>query len=113
MRWKWRLGLPLTGAVEIPLLLWIAAIMGEPAEIVLYVAGILTASLVATLAVRPLLFGIMSAWLGGLGGVAWYFLRYLPPMVALGLGATLSTLVCAIGAPLYFRTIGFVLRRHA
>ena len=112
MRWKWRLGLLLIAAVEGPLLLWISTVMQEPAEIVLYAGVVLAAVLVTMLIVRPLLFGIMGAWLGGIAGAAWYFVRYLPPAVALGFGAILSTLVCAIGAPFYFRGLGFLLRRH-
>ncbi len=112
MRWKWRLGLLLTAAVEVPFLLWISVVIGTPSDIVLYVGGILTMMLLTTLALRPILFGMLSAWLGGLAGAAWYFLRYVPPALALGFGAVLSTLVCAIGAPLYHRIMGFLLRHR-
>ena len=66
----------------------------------------------AMLLVRPLLFMLLIVWLGGLMGSAWYFVRFLPPTAALGLGATLSTIVSAVGAPLGFRTLKFVVRQR-
>lgn len=102
----------LTAVVEAPFLLWIAIAMHEPPEIVFYAGGILTLVLIAMLLVRPFLFGMLSLWLGGVLGASWYFLRYLPPAFALGLGATLSSIVCAIGAPLARRALSLVLRRR-
>ena len=110
MRWKWRLGLLLIAVLEVPLLLWISSAMGAPPEILLYAGGILALVLMAMLLVRPLFFAFLVVWLGGLMGSAWYFVGFLPPTAALGLGATLSTVVSAVGAPLVSRTLGFVLR---
>ncbi len=112
MRWKWRLGFLLIAALEIPFLLWISTAMAARPEILLYAGGILALVLMAMLLVRPLLFTVLIVWLGGLMGSAWYFVRFLPPTAALGLGATLSTIVCAVGAPLGFRTLNFVLRQR-
>src|SRR2546421_263388 len=67
--------------------------------------------LIAMLVLRPFFFVILGGWLGGAVAGAWYFLRYLPPGFALGLGATLSTVAAAVGFPLVSRTLGFVLRR--
>src|SRR2546422_2789587 len=50
--------------------------------------------------VRPLLFTFLIVWLGGVMGSAWYFVRFLPPTAALGVGATPSTVVAAVRAPL-------------
>jgi hypothetical protein len=111
MRWKWRLGLLSTAAVEIPLLLWVTEVFGAPPEIVLYAGGILAVVLLAMLALRPFLFAILTGWLGGVVASSWYFLRYLPPGFALGLGATLSSIAAAVGFPVASRTLGFVLRR--
>src|SRR6058998_2077529 len=112
MRWKWRLGFLLIAALEIPFLLWISTAMAAPPEILLYAGGILALVLMAMLLVRPLLFMLLIVWLGGLMGSAWYFVRFLPPTAALGLGATLSTIVSAVGAPLGFRTLKFVPRER-
>jgi len=112
MRWKWRLGLLLIAALEIPFLLWISTAMAAPPEILLYAGSILGVTLIATLLARPLLFTLLVAWLGGLMGSAWYFVRFLPATAALGLGATLSTIVCAVGAPVVSRTLNFVLRQR-
>lgn len=112
MRWKWRIGLFLTVAIEVPFLLWIGVALGQPPEIVLYAGGILTLVLIAMLLMRPFLFGMVSLWLGGVLGASWYFLQYVPPAFALGLGATLSSIVSAIGAPLARRGLGLVLRRR-
>lgn len=112
MRWKWRLGFLLIAALEIPLLLWLSTAMAAPPEILLYAGGILGLVLMAMLLVRPLLFTVFIVWLGGLMGSAWYFVRFLPPTAALGLGATVSTVVSAVGAPLVFRTLNFVVRQR-
>src|SRR6266571_6342697 len=112
MRWKWRLGFLLIAALEIPFLLWISTAMAAPPEVLLYAGGILGLVLMAMLLVRPLLFMLLIVWLGGLMGSAWYFVRFLPPTAALGLGATLSTIVSAVGAPLGFRTLKFVVRQR-
>ncbi len=112
MRWKWRLGLLLMALIEIPILLWAAAVAGIPLDILLYLAGILTVVFLVLLALRPILFGITGVWLGGIAVSAWYFLRFLSPGIALAFGAILSTLACAVGSPVYFRTLAFVLRRH-
>ncbi len=112
MRWKWRLGIVLILAIEIPVLLWADLVMNEPPDTLAYLAGLLAAILVAMLVVRPFLFGLSAIWLFGVAVGAWYFLRYLSPGVALGFGATLSTLACAIGSPVYRRVVGFVLRGH-
>ncbi len=45
-------------------------------------------------------------------GAAWYLVRFLPPTAALGVGATLSTIASAVGAPLVSRTLAFVLRQR-
>src|SRR5881409_3935408 len=112
MRWKWRLGFLLIAALEVPLLLWISTAMAAPPEILLYAGGILALVLMAMLLVRPLLFTVLIVWFGGLMGSAWYFVRFLPPTAALGLGATVSTVVSAVGAPLVFRTLNFVVRQR-
>jgi len=112
MRWKWRLGLLLIAVLEVPFLLWVSTAMGAPPEILLYAGGTLALVLMAMLLVRPLLFTFLIAWLGGLMGSAWYFVRFLPPTAALGLGATLSTILSAVGAPLLSRMISFVLRQR-
>ncbi len=112
MRWKWRLGFLLIAALEIPFLLWISTAMAAPPEILLYAGGILALVLMAMLLVRPLLFTVLIVWFGGLMGSAWYFVRFLPPTAALGLGATVSTVVSAVGAPLVFRTLNFVVRQR-
>ena len=111
MRWKWRLGLLLIAAVEVPFLFWISQVLGAPPEVILYAGGILALVLIAMLALRPFFFVILGGWLGGAVAGAWYFLLYLPPGFALGLGATLSTVAAAVGFPLVSRTLGFVLRR--
>ncbi|TLZ69204.1 MAG: hypothetical protein E6K09_01190 [Methanobacteriota archaeon] len=111
MRWKWRLGLLLIAAVEVPFLFWISQVLGAPPEVILYTGGILALVLIAMLVLRPFFFVILGGWLGGAVAGAWYFLRYLPPGFALGLGATLSTIGAAVGFPLVSRTLGFVLRR--
>ena len=112
MRWKWRLGLLLIAALEVPLLLWISTAMGAPPEILFYAGGILALVLMATLLVRPLFFTFLVVWLGGLLGSAWYFVRFLPPTAALGLGATVSTVLSAVGGPVVSRVLGVVLRQR-
>src|SRR5438093_7107341 len=92
MRWKWRLGFLLIAALEIPFLLWISTAMAAPPEILLYAGSILGVTLMATLLARPLLFTLLVAWLGGLMGSAWDFVRFLPAAAALGLGATMASL---------------------
>src|SRR2546426_1670878 len=111
MRWKWRLGLLGIAGLEVPLLLWISTAMGASPEILLYAGGILALVLMAMLLVRPLFFTFLVVWLGGLMGSAWYLVRFLPPTPALRLGATLSTVVSAVGAPVLARAPGFVLRQ--
>src|SRR5881397_326470 len=112
MRWKWRVGFLLIAALEIPFLLWISTAMAAPPEILLYAGGILALVLMAMLLVRPLLFTFLIVWLGGVMGSAWYFVRFLPPTAALGVGATLSTVVSAVGAPVVSRAFGLVLRQR-
>ncbi len=112
MRWKWWLGLLLIAGLEVPLLLWISTAMGAAPEILLYAAGILALVLMAMLLVRPLLFTFLVVWLLGLMGSAWYFVRFLPPTAALGLGATLTTILSMVVAPLLSRTLRFVLRQR-
>ena len=112
MRWKWRLGLLLIAALEVPLLLWISTAMGAPPEILLYAGGILALVLMAMLLVRPLFFTFLVVWLAGLMGSAWYFVRFLPPTAALGLGATVSTVLSAVGGPVVSRVLGVVLRQR-
>ncbi|TLZ97367.1 MAG: hypothetical protein E6J97_08110 [Methanobacteriota archaeon] len=112
MRWKWRLGLLLIAALEVPLLLWISTAMGAPPELLLYAGGILALVLMAMLLVRPLFFTFLVVWLGGLMGSAWYFVRFLPPTAALGLGATVSTVLSAVGAPVLSRALGVILRQR-
>lgn len=112
MRWKWRIGLFVIAAVEIPTLLWAAVVVNVRLDILAYVAGVLTATFLALLALRPILFGITGLWLAGIAGGAWYFLRFVPPGVALLFGAVLSTLGCAVGSRFYVRVLGLVLHRH-
>lgn len=112
MRWKWKLRLFMVGAVEIPILLWTGVILRLPTEVVASLAGVLTALLVAMLLFRPILFVLMGVWLLGSVGSAAYFLRYLPPMLALGAGSVLSTVACAIGAPALRWIPRLLLRRH-
>ena len=99
MRWKWKLRFLAIGAVEIPIFFWTGVVLRLPADLLAYLAGILTALLIATLLFRPILFVLVGAWLLGSAGSAAYFLRYLPPSLALGVGSVLSTVACAIGAP--------------
>src|SRR5207249_10955605 len=47
MRWKWRLGLRLIAALEVPLLLWISTAMGAPPGILRDAGGILAPVLMA------------------------------------------------------------------
>src|SRR2546428_13916954 len=112
MRWKWRLGVQPVAAPAIPLLMWISTAMGAPPEPLLYAGGILGLVLMAMLLVQPLFFTFLVVWLGGLMGSAWYLVRFLPPTAALGLGATLSTVVSAVGATVLSRALGFVLRQR-
>ncbi len=112
MRWKWKLGLVLIGAMEIPFLAWGGLVLHLPGEALGYLAAFLSALLVGMLALRPSLFAILGLWLLGIAGSAGYFLRYLPPSFALGLGSVLSTIGCVVGLPFYRRVIGVVLRRH-
>ena len=112
MRLKWRLGFLFIAAIEIPLLLWGSTALAAPPDILLYAGGIVALGLTAILLVRPLLFVLMIVWLGGIVGSAWYFLRFLPPTAALGVGATLSTIAAAVGKPLVSRVLGLVLRQR-
>src|SRR5439155_24995717 len=89
-----------------------AAFLHLPAERVGYLAAILTALLFGMLVLRPTLFALAGLWLVGIAGSGLYFMRHLPPTVALGLGSILSTLACSVGLPLYRRALGLVLRRH-
>src|SRR2546430_1170069 len=84
----------------------------RPAEALGYLAAILTALLMGMLVLRPTLFALAGLWLVGIAGSGLYFLRYLPPALALGLGSVLSTLACSVGLPLYRRALGLVFRRH-
>lgn len=113
MRWKWKLGLLLLVATEGPILAWGGIVLKLPAETLAYLAAIFTTVLFGVLVLRPTLFVLLGLWLVGIAGSGLYFLRYLPPTLALGLGSVLSTLGCAIGLPVYRRAIGFVFRRHA
>jgi len=70
------------------------------------------ALLFGMLVLRPTLFALAGLWLVGITGSGLYFMRYLPPTLALGLGSILSTLACSVGLPLYRRALGLVLRRH-
>lgn len=112
MRWKWKLGLLLLFAIESPLLVWGGLVLRLPTEALGYLATILTALLLAMLALRPMFFALVGLWLVGIAGSAVYFLRYLPPSLALGLGAILSTVGCSVGLPVYRRALGLILRRH-
>src|SRR2546426_950795 len=111
MRWKWRLGLLVIAGLEVPLVLWISTAMGASPEILLYAGGILALVLMAMLLVRPLFFTFLVVWLRGLIGSGGFLLPFLPPTPALRLGATLSTVVSAVGAPVLARAPGFVLRQ--
>lgn len=111
MRWKWRVGLVVIGVLEVPVLLWAWTVMHTSPAILAYAAAILATGLVAMLAVRPILFGLVGAWVAGVAGGAWYFLRFVPPAAALALGAVLATLGCAIIRPVYRNTARILLRR--
>jgi hypothetical protein len=113
MRWKWKFGLLLVVAMEIPVLAWGGWVLRLPAEALGYVAMILTALLFGMLVLRPFFFAIAGLWLVGIAGSALYLLRYLPPTWALGLGSVLSTVACTVGLPFYRRVLWLVLRRHA
>ena len=112
MRWKWKFGLLLVVVMESPILAWGGLFLHLPAEGVGYLAAILTALLFGMLVLRPTLFALAGLWLVGITGSGLYFMRYLPPTLALGLGSILSTLACSVGLPLYRRALGLVLRRH-
>ena len=71
MRWKWRLGLLLIAAVEVPFLFWISQVLGAPPEVILYTGGILALVLIAMLALRPFFLVILGGWLGGSVAGAW------------------------------------------
>lgn len=111
MRWKWRLGFVLIGAIEAPVLLWAWDVMHMSPAILASVGGSLAATLIAMLAVRPILFGVVGAWVGGVAGGAWYFLRFVPPAPALGLSAVLATLGYVIVRPVYRNAARIILRR--
>jgi hypothetical protein len=113
MRWKWKLGLLFVAALEGPILAWGSLVLKLPTETLAYLAAIVTTVLFGVLVLRPTFFILMGLWLVGIAGSGLYFLRYLPPTFALGLGSIVSTLGCAVGLPAYRRAIGFVLRRHA
>jgi hypothetical protein len=112
MRWKWKLGLLLLVAMESPILAWGGIFLKFPAETLGYLAAILTALLFGMLVLRPTLFALAGLWLVGIAGSGLYFLQYLPPTLAIGLGSIVSTLACSVGLPLYRRALGLVLRRH-
>ena len=112
MRWKWKLGFLLLVAMESPILAWGGIVLRLPAEALGYLAAILTALLMGMLVLRPTLFALAGLWLVGIAGSGLYFLRYLPPALALGLGSVLSTLACSVGLPLYRRALGLVFRRQ-
>src|SRR2546428_13931528 len=75
MRWKWRLGLLLIAAPEIPLLLWISTAMGAPPKLLLYAGGILALGLLAILLLPPLFFTFLVLWFPGLMGSGGHFGR--------------------------------------
>src|SRR2546430_17275760 len=70
MRWKWRLGLLLIAALEVPLLLWISPAMGAPPKLFLYAGGILALVLVWMLLGRPPFFTFLGGWRRGRIGAA-------------------------------------------
>src|SRR5207249_7100886 len=70
MRWKWRVGFLLIAALEIPFPLWVSTAMAAPPEIPLYAGGILPLVLMAMPLVQPLLFILLSVWVGGPMGAA-------------------------------------------
>ena len=112
MRWRWKIGLLLISAVEIPVLLWAGVVMEVPREILVYAGGIIAVVLLAILAFRPLLFGLIAAWLAGVVGSAWYFRGYVSSAVALALGAIPATIGGGIVWPFSSRILRFVLRRR-
>ena len=112
MRWKWKLGVLLVVAMETPLLAWGGLVLHLPPEALGYLATILTALLFAMLALRPMFFAFAGLWLLGIAGSSVYFLRYLPPSFAIGLGTILSTVGCSVGLPVYRRALGLILRRR-
>ena len=111
MRWKWRLGLGLVAVVEVPILFWADTVMHVSPSTTVYIGGTIAAALVVILAVRPLLFGFVGLWLGGIAAGAWYFLRFVPPAGAMALSAGLATLGCAIVRPVYRNAARIVFRR--
>lgn len=112
MRWKWKIGLVLILAVEVLILYWAGSVMGASRETLAYVAGALGAILLGVIALRPILLGLIGLWLAGTVGSAWYLLSYVPPTVALTLGAILSSIASAVGWPYSTRVARFVLRRR-
>src|SRR5437660_8030010 len=92
MRWKWKLGLLLVVAMESPILAWGGLFLHLPAEGVGYLAAILTALLFGMLVLRPTLFALAGLWLVGIAASGLYFMRYLRPTLALGLGSIPPTL---------------------
>src|SRR5437870_693254 len=112
MRWKWRVGFLLIAALQIAFLVWLLSAIAAPPGSLLYTGGTLAPVHMAMRLVRPLWLVLLIVWLGRLMGSAWSFVRFLPPTAALGLGATLSTIVSAVGAPLGFRTLKFVVRQR-
>ena len=111
MRWKWRFGFVLVGVVELPILFWAGTVMHSSPTTLAYIGGTIAAALVAMLAVRPLLFGFVGMWLGGMAAGAWYFLRFVPPAGAIALSAVLATLGCAIIRPVYRNAARIAIRR--
>src|SRR2546430_16807201 len=111
MRWKWKLGFLLLVAMESPILAWGGIVLRLPAEALGYLAAILTALLMGMFVLLPTLFALACLWLVGIAGSRLYFLRYLPPSLALGLGSVLSTLPCSVGLHLLPRDLGIAFRR--
>ncbi|HYT00740.1 MAG TPA: hypothetical protein VEO20_08760 [Thermoplasmata archaeon] len=72
----------------------------------------MTTAFLFLLVVRPILFGIIGAWMGGVAGGAWYFLRYVPAGLAVTFATILSTIGCAVLSRPYVRTFAYLLRRR-
>lgn len=111
MRWKWKLGLLAILVVEVPVLLWAGIVLEAPAQVVVYLGGVLAAVLLGILALRPILFVLAGGWALGVAAVAWSVRPYAPATVALGLGALVSTVASAIGWPVTNRVIRLALHR--
>jgi hypothetical protein len=113
MRWKWKLGSLLIIVMEVPVLAFGGIVLHLPIDALAYLAAFLSALLFGMLALRPMMFAVVGLWLLGIAGSAGYFLRYVSPTVALGLGSILSTMACAVGLPVYKRALLVVFRRQA